>query len=129
MNAPVGNHEPCCGDCAWYNTEIGTCVWDEHHIVPAWVKSPILQPDLPQHCCTFEPRLPKRTGWEREVAEFRNIWTTRERCIFNDYGIRTLADLCRLTEQDLLEIRNVGRVTRDHVVAELAKRGLRLREM
>lgn len=44
-------------------------------------------------------------------------------------GVKTLGDVCDLTESDLLRGRNFGRKSLNEVKAELAKMGLKLREV
>lgn len=43
-------------------------------------------------------------------------------------GCRTVADVCNVTERDLLNIHGVGRLTLNNIKGTLAKEGLELRD-
>jgi len=51
-----------------------------------------------------------------------------ETAIFNSDDIKTLGDLIKLTEEDLLRLRNVGPLTVKYIKRELKKYGLTLSE-
>lgn len=63
---------------------------------------------------------PADPGWRELPNQARNA--------IKRNGIETMEQLCRMSESELLGLRNVGKKTLKSIKAALAKQGLRLRE-
>ncbi len=94
------------------------CVW--HHSTHVWREAADVWREATAEACA------DRLRQQAAVSVTELDLTVRALNCLESENIRTIGELCRMTEPDLAGLRNFGRVTIGEIKMKLSERGLRL---